>query len=57
MVRQKNEPLDCESVTLGELEEAVKQVLFSHKPEDQHSENRELTQEELHQRVRLERRT
>lgn len=57
MVRQKNEPLDCESVTLGELEEAVKQVLFSHKPEGQHSENREPTQEELHQRVRLERRT
>ena len=50
------EPLDCESVPLAELEEVVKEVMSAPLPDDQHSENREPTQEEREQRFKLKRR-
>ena len=36
--------------------DAMKQILFAEKPEDQHSENRMPTRAELQQRYRLDRR-
>ena len=51
-----SEPPECGPISSGEFEDAVKEVLLSDKPEDQHSENREPTMEELNQKVKLERR-
>ena len=49
------EPLECDPIDSEEFEKAVKAVLLSDRPEDQHSENREPTMEELNQKVKLKR--
>ena len=49
------EPLECDQIASEEFEEVVRQVLLSDKPEDQRSENREPTMEELNQKVKLKR--
>ncbi len=54
--RPAPEPLDCDPILLSDLEVVVKQVLLSPKPDGQHSENREPTQEEREQKFKLERR-
>ena len=51
-----HEPPESDPIESAEFEDAVKEVLLSSKPEDQHSENREPTMEELNQKVKLERR-
>ena len=50
------EPPECDPIESAEFEDAVKDVLLSQKPDDQHSENREPTMEELKQKFKLERR-
>ena len=50
------EPLECDQIASEEFEKVVKAVLLSDRPEDQHSENREPTMEELNQKVKLKRR-
>lgn len=50
------EPLDCEPIHLSELEEVVKEIMSVPLPDDQHSENREPTQEERERRFKLKRR-
>ena len=47
---------ECNPIESAEFEDAVKEVLLSTKPEDQHSQNREPTMEELQQKFKLERR-
>ena len=49
------EPPECDQIASEEFEEVVRQVLLSDKPEDQRSENREPTMEELNQKVKLKR--
>ncbi len=50
------EPPECDPIDSAEFEDAVKEVLLSSKSDDQHSENREPTMEELKQKFKLERR-
>ena len=50
------DPVECDTIPEKEFQEAVKDILLSPKPEDQHSENREPTMEELNQKFKLERR-
>ena len=50
------EPPESDPIDSAEFEDAVKDVLLSPKPEDQHSENREPTMEELNQKFKLKRR-
>lgn len=50
------EPLDCDPITLSELEDVARAILNEPVPEDQHRENREPTQAELEQKFKLERR-
>ncbi len=49
------DPIETDPILSEEFENAVNQVLFAPLPEDQHSENREPTIEELNQRVKLKR--
>ena len=51
------EPLECESLPLSELEDAVKEIIAAPLPNDQHSENWEPTQAEREQRFKRERRS
>ncbi|MYH01785.1 MAG: hypothetical protein F4142_04240 [Nitrospira sp. SB0675_bin_23] len=55
--RKPPDPVECDSIALSELEAAVKDVLLTPKPEEQHSENRDPTLEELNQKWKLKRRT
>ena len=50
------DPIECDTIPGKEFEDAVKDILLSPKPEDQRSENREPTMEELNQKFKLERR-
>ena len=50
-------PVKCDTITLSELEAAVKDVLLRPKPDEQHSENRDPTLEELNQKFTLKRRS
>ena len=50
------DPIECDPISSEEFEEAVKAVLLASLSEDQHSENREPTKEELEQKWKLERR-
>ena len=60
MTRRKSdkppEPPECDPIESAEFEDAVKEVLLSSKPDDQRSENREPTMEELKQKFKLEHR-
>ena len=55
--KRHSEPLECDPISLDELEAVVRRVLLAPKPDGQHSENREPTQAEREQRVKLERRS
>ena len=54
--RKPPEPPECDPIAREDFEAAVKAVLLSDRSEDQHSENREPTKEELNQRFKLKRR-
>ena len=49
------EPPESDPIDSAEFEDAVKEVLLSPKPDDQRSENREPTMEEINQKVKLDR--
>ena len=51
------EPLECDPIPLSELEAVVKEIMDVPLPDDQHSENREPTQEERNQKFKLHRRS
>ena len=57
MPRRKRqiEPLDCDPVSLSDLEAVAKEVMDAPMPEDQHRENRDPTQAELEQQFKLKR--
>lgn len=54
--RKPPEPVVCKPIAMKTLEKAMKAVLLSPKPDDQHSENRDPTLEELNQKFTLKRR-
>lgn len=54
--RKLPEPLECDPVSLSDLEAVAHEILNAPMPDDQHRENREPTQAELEQKFKLERR-
>ena len=48
------EPIECDPITMSDLEEVVKEILSAPVPETLHSENREPTKEEREQRFKLQ---
>jgi len=57
MPRRKRpvEPLECDPVTLAELEDVAHEILNASMPEKQRRENRNPTEDERHQKFKLER--
>ena len=51
------DPIECDPLEREDFEESVKEVLLAPLPEDQHSENREPTKEELNWKFKLKRRS
>ena len=57
MPRRKREvePLECDPVTLSELEDVAHEILNAQMPENQRRENRSPTKEEAEEKFKLKR--